>query len=206
MTTTNDQQQPPPSAGEFIAHVLERCPECDLGAEEAEALPRPSHAPSTGATAGGRISGPLLDEGLLQILARGGCQCDPPGVGEEFCTGHCHLRAEVAQLRADLAQAQAESFDLIEQHAAVRNRLIIELEDERDKLRAQVEAMRGVVEAIADPLNSEWWSRDKARAALGLTQSPKHTPTCACLACIGTFGPVDTRPDVVDTTQIGPPI
>jgi hypothetical protein len=28
------------------------------------------------------------------------CQCDPPGSGEEFCTGHCLLRARIAELEA----------------------------------------------------------------------------------------------------------
>jgi hypothetical protein len=113
--TTNQQpysvqQQPPPSASE-------RCARCDQpatvvitdapGNVRCEVHAAGIFAPSTGATAG-RMSGPLFDEGLLRILSAGGCRCDPPGVGEEFCTGHCHLRAEVAQLRADLAQAQAE--------------------------------------------------------------------------------------------------
>jgi hypothetical protein len=26
------------------------------------------------------------------------CACDPPGSGEEHCTGHCFLRAEIARL------------------------------------------------------------------------------------------------------------
>jgi hypothetical protein len=26
------------------------------------------------------------------------CQCDPPGSGEEHCTGHCILRAEIQRL------------------------------------------------------------------------------------------------------------
>ena len=29
------------------------------------------------------------------------CQCDPPGSGEEFCTGHCVLRARIAELEAE---------------------------------------------------------------------------------------------------------
>lgn len=24
-----------------------------------------------------------------------GCQCDPPGSGEEHCTGHCYVRARL---------------------------------------------------------------------------------------------------------------
>lgn len=28
------------------------------------------------------------------------CKCDPPGSGEEFCTGHCELRARIAELEA----------------------------------------------------------------------------------------------------------
>jgi hypothetical protein len=28
------------------------------------------------------------------------CQCDPPGSGAEFCTGHCLLRARIAELEA----------------------------------------------------------------------------------------------------------
>jgi hypothetical protein len=35
-----------------------------------------------------------------------GCHCDPPGSGEEHCTGHCLLRAENRKLdlrRAELA-------------------------------------------------------------------------------------------------------
>jgi len=29
------------------------------------------------------------------------CQCDPPGSGEEFCTGHCVLRARIRELEAE---------------------------------------------------------------------------------------------------------
>lgn len=29
----------------------------------------------------------------------GGCACDPEGSGENYCTGHCSLRAEVARWR-----------------------------------------------------------------------------------------------------------
>jgi hypothetical protein len=47
------------------------------------------------------------------------CHCDPPGSGEEHCTGHCVLRAEIERLKAyeqmwheqyasDLVQARAE--------------------------------------------------------------------------------------------------
>lgn len=34
--------------------------------------------------------------GVLQV----GCKCDPPGSGEEFCSGACYARAENARLRA----------------------------------------------------------------------------------------------------------
>jgi len=34
------------------------------------------------------------------------CQCDPPGSGEEFCTGHCVLRAEIKWLQATLRVAR----------------------------------------------------------------------------------------------------
>lgn len=33
------------------------------------------------------------------VLKHGGCQCDPPGSGEEYCTGHCYLRAENERVR-----------------------------------------------------------------------------------------------------------
>jgi hypothetical protein len=46
----------------------------------------------------------LLDEGLLNVLRAGGCECDPPGSGEQFCTGHCQLRAENERLRRALIE------------------------------------------------------------------------------------------------------
>lgn len=31
-----------------------------------------------------------------------GCRCDPPGSGEEYCTGHCQLRAKCAELEQEV--------------------------------------------------------------------------------------------------------
>lgn len=42
----------------------------------------------------------------LQATRGTPCRCDPPGSGEEFCTGHCFLRQENAQLRAVLQKAK----------------------------------------------------------------------------------------------------
>lgn len=45
------------------------------------------------------------EDGELEALRlererlRDGCQCDPPGSGEELCTGHCVLRAELDSLK-----------------------------------------------------------------------------------------------------------
>jgi len=35
-------------------------------------------------------------------LARTPCKCDPPGSGEEYCTGHCFLNEEIVRIRAAL--------------------------------------------------------------------------------------------------------
>jgi hypothetical protein len=37
------------------------------------------------------------------------CKCDPPGSGEEYCTEHCILRAEIARLRAALERIDGMS-------------------------------------------------------------------------------------------------
>jgi uncharacterized small protein (DUF1192 family) len=62
------------------------------------------------------------------------CRCDPPGSGEEHCTGHCVLRAEIERLKAyeqmwheqyasDLVQARAEIERLrIELHRVAESR------------------------------------------------------------------------------------
>ena len=57
-------------------------------------------------------------------LARTPCQCDPPGSGEEYCTGHCELNAEIVRLRewlsriADFTQEAARNSALaIEDYA-----------------------------------------------------------------------------------------
>ncbi len=60
-----------------------------------------------------------MDEGILNVIRAGGCRCDPPGSGEQFCTGHCALqhqrdessaavrrqRVEIERLRAALQLA-----------------------------------------------------------------------------------------------------
>ncbi len=79
-----------------------------------------------------KVPGPLLDEGLLHILAAGGCHCEPPGSGEEFCTGHCVLRAE--------AQAQIDS----------RDETLIAAGEELARRQAQIERLRAVLHKIAD--------------------------------------------------------
>jgi predicted nuclease with TOPRIM domain len=100
------------------------------------------------------MSGPLFDEGLLRILNAGGCQCDPPGVGEEFCTGHCHLRAEVAQLRTDLAQAQAKRDEWKARaetdagHAAESANKLDRWRLENSELRAQVTELQQQLKAL----------------------------------------------------------
>ena len=38
-------------------------------------------------------------------LAVEGCHCDPPESGEEYCTGHCLLSAEIARLEKLLTDA-----------------------------------------------------------------------------------------------------
>lgn len=40
------------------------------------------------------------------VLDAGGCHCDPPLSGEEYCTGHCALRAEITELRASQRASQ----------------------------------------------------------------------------------------------------
>lgn len=42
-------------------------------------------------------------------LAHKPCQCDPPGSGEEYCTGHCFLKADIARLRAALELVKQET-------------------------------------------------------------------------------------------------
>lgn len=56
----------------------------------------------------GEIDPSLLFEGLARIIHAGGCRCDPPGAGEEFCTGHCHLRATVARQAEQIERLREE--------------------------------------------------------------------------------------------------
>ena len=49
----------------------------------------------------------------------GECLCEPPGSGEEYCTGHCLLRAEIAGLRGRLEKCEG----LLEQAHEDRERL-----------------------------------------------------------------------------------
>lgn len=44
-------------------------------------------------------------------LAHKHCQCDPPGSGEEYCTGHCFLNADIARLRAALDGIRQRSWE-----------------------------------------------------------------------------------------------
>ena len=36
------------------------------------------------------------------------CTCDPPGSGEEHCTGHCFLRAELRQAQREVARLRTD--------------------------------------------------------------------------------------------------
>lgn len=42
---------------------------------------------------------------LEEVIRQGGCYCDPPGSGEEFCIGTCFLRKERDDLRQALTAA-----------------------------------------------------------------------------------------------------
>jgi hypothetical protein len=37
-----------------------------------------------------------------ETLRAGGCHCDPPGSGEEYCLGHCDLRMKLKTAREDI--------------------------------------------------------------------------------------------------------
>lgn len=45
------------------------------------------------------------------------CTCDPPESGEEFCTGHCVLRAEIERLQ-DLIRWIVAEADISVYHTA----------------------------------------------------------------------------------------
>lgn len=68
------------------------------------------------------------------------CACDPPGSGEEFCTGHCVLRAENERLRGTLEFALDNDRKQSENAA----RLIAEIE----RLRAQLGAAKRLIEIV----------------------------------------------------------
>jgi hypothetical protein len=44
---------------------------------------------------------PARPDVRLDVLRHGGCRCEPPGSGEEYCTGHCELRAALASAETE---------------------------------------------------------------------------------------------------------
>jgi len=50
---------------------------------------------------------------VAEGLSDRGCYCDPPGSGEEHCTGHCLLRAKVDYFRNALAESAGGKVDWI---------------------------------------------------------------------------------------------
>lgn len=63
--------------------------------------------------AGRTVTDTVREEIILEtVLEHGGCVCDPPGSGEEFCTGHCYLRAEVQRLQEAAQQKSGTEWEL----------------------------------------------------------------------------------------------
>jgi hypothetical protein len=62
------------------------------------------------------------------------CHCDPPGSGEEGCTGHCVLRAEIERLTIDNRR-------LTEMWDADRETLTVEIERLRIELHRVAESV-----------------------------------------------------------------
>jgi hypothetical protein len=57
----------------------------------------------------------LVELGMrwADMQEHGGCHCDPPGSGEEYCSGHCHLRAADA---AGYARGVGDAIKYLEMH------------------------------------------------------------------------------------------
>jgi predicted nucleotidyltransferase len=49
-------------------------------------------------------------------LSKTPCKCDPPGSGEEYCTGHCFLNEEIERLRKVIKDAISAGEDAIARH------------------------------------------------------------------------------------------
>jgi len=74
-------------------------------------------------------------------LADRGCHCDPPGSGEEHCTGHCLLRDAIKRLTLD-------SLRLTEMWDADRESLTAEVK----RLRADFHTLNGMVAMLNEQI------------------------------------------------------
>jgi hypothetical protein len=85
-------------------------------------------------------------------LARTPCKCDPPGSGEEYCTGHCELNAVIKRLRTAM-----DLEDPGEDPWAELARLRGATEKARDILDGVERRMIDAGQAAEDDEDEDWW-------------------------------------------------
>ena len=56
----------------------------------------------------------------MEAVRSGPCRCDPPGSGEELCSGGCELRAELEDREKILAAAQRAGATILAERDAAR--------------------------------------------------------------------------------------
>lgn len=76
------------------------------------------------------------------IRDAGGCRCDPPGSGEEWCVGACHVRAKAKALLTALD----ELWETLEEHGGLIVPHLIDTDDNTgERAREAARQLRGVL-------------------------------------------------------------
>jgi len=110
---------------------------------------------------------------VAEGLAERGCHCDPPGSGEEHCTGHCLLRRE----RDELRSALKDQVELNNEWSAAN-----------DELRAKNERLRGEVADLlprmdADAMTITTLARENERLRAALEEYVSRHPCSHQIRC-----------------------